>query len=184
MSERDPANQRERWLWEHLDPAGPASDEPCPSNLELAAFVDGRDAEQDRRRLETHLASCRDCLEAVIDATAGRSLEVPPAPQALVAAARTLVPTGAPASGPTAPDATSGPGLWFPWFLVSRWGLIAAASVAVCVLGYLAGEAASSPVGGSSPDVVSEMTFGVIDGSEPDELDLQMLQLALGEVSP
>lgn len=42
---------------------------PCPTEMDLAAFVLGRLGEDQRRRIQDHLVTCTGCLDAVAHAT-------------------------------------------------------------------------------------------------------------------
>ena len=40
---------------------------PCPDEVRLASFSDGRATAEDQHEIEAHLAECRDCLDALLD---------------------------------------------------------------------------------------------------------------------
>ncbi|WP_291990410.1 zf-HC2 domain-containing protein, partial [Luteitalea sp.] len=68
---------------------------PCPSDLELALFVEGTLPPDSRDRMVTHLAECDDCREVVATVVAARAVDdlSAPAPAAAPAAAAPAPPT-------------------------------------------------------------------------------------------
>jgi anti-sigma factor RsiW len=152
-------------------------DEPgsCPDPIELAAYLDGRCDERQLVTVETHLAACGTCLAAVRDARElALSADRPDVPASVLDAARELV---QPAPRPHRESAVVLPSLW----PLARWGLAAAASIAVCVAGYLIGTG-TSRADRHAGELTADLTFGVIGSSdEDDDLDLVMLALAMQE---
>ena len=151
----------EQLLWQQFADMLPARPSACPSALELAAWVDGRATGSDARTLETHLALCGVCREAVAGIrreradVAGRLIV---APANVVAAAKTLVETAPPSSGLRIAD----------WLRVGGWGMAAVASIAICVVGYQVGSGRPMlDIAATDEILFSEMSFGLFDG--PDE---------------
>lgn len=72
----------------------PALESPCPSQEELAAYLDGRLRCRERREIEAHLAECAGCRAAIIELRhILRALTAEPAavPAAVLRAARNIV---------------------------------------------------------------------------------------------
>lgn len=134
-------------LWARVRPV--PQDRLCPGSLELAAYIDGRLEAAPSEAVEAHLAACQSCLDAVGEA---RSLSFEPAPPAVVERARALVGLAGPRLGGLARVGRA-----------VAWPMAAAASIAVCVVGYRVGAGAAA-VGGQAGDAaLAEMTFGVFE---------------------
>ena len=151
----------EQLLWKQFADMLPARPGPCPPALELAAWVDGRAAGPDLDAVETHLAECGICREAVAGLrqaradVAGRLIGVP---DNVVAAAKTLIETGPARTALRITD----------WLQVGGWGMAAAASIAICVVGYQVGSGRPMLDTVATEEILlSEMSFGLLDG--PDE---------------
>ncbi len=158
----------EQLLWKQFSDVLPARPGPCPPALELAAWVDGRATGPDAQAVETHLAQCGNCREAVAGIrragadVAGSLIGVP---ANVIAAAKTLIETVPPSSGPRISD----------WLQVGGWGMAAAASIAICVVGYQVGSGRPMLDTVATDEILlSEMSFGLFDG--PDEGLLSTLQ--------
>ena len=67
------------------------SKESCPTDEELAAYIDGKLGRADRKRITEHLASCEDCYAIYMGALRFQ-LESEPADDAAAAAARNVLP--------------------------------------------------------------------------------------------
>ncbi len=164
----DSQSRDEQLLWKQFADLLPVPTATCPPALELAAWVDGRAVGSDAETVETHLARCGDCRQAVAairqarpDA-AGRLVV---APARVVAAAKMLVGTAPARTGLRIAD----------WLQVGGWGMAAAASIAICVVGYQVGSGRPTPDTAAADDVLlSEMSFGLFDG--PDEGFLPTLE--------
>src|SRR5262245_34980007 len=88
MSDHDPIDPLERKLWERF--AGlPGPPGACPSELELAAYLDGRLADAARDEVEAHLVLCAECREAVSEARSDEAL--PFVSAAVIESAKALV---------------------------------------------------------------------------------------------
>lgn len=166
MTDADSISDGERlWAMVRREPAGGA----CPDAMDLAGYVDRRLDDARREEIEAHLAGCVPCLEAVAET---RSLVCEPAPRELVDRARGLVEPRV---------------LHWPRAAAARrrvaWPLAAAASVAVCVLGYRIGVSAFA--GGPPSDaMLAEMTFGVFGAADAEGLAWEFLPMAPREDSP
>jgi anti-sigma factor RsiW len=149
MAHADGNNNRDQRLWRQYADGAAAAQGACPDPDDLAAWLDGR--LDDTEPIETHLADCVACREAVAELREwGTDGKLPMAPPHVLAAARGLV------RGPVVE------GRWnFQTHLarVAGWSLAAAASIAVCVAGYRVGWSVS---GGAAPQLVThEVTFGL-----------------------
>lgn len=192
-SDRPQHDARDRLLWQRFsavrDDAGPV----CPSPEDLAAMIDAPPTGDERAAIERHLAACSTCRETIADVRgliAAQAAAPITAPPDVIARARALVD---PITGPVAAPAPTRPRLdgmrLIPsWLLpprldlaaIGRWGLSAAASVVVCLLGYQSGSR-SSAVTTPETDLVTEFTFGVgLDG--PTDLDLLLAESEEGGV--
>ncbi len=148
----------EQLLWQQFADMLPTRPGACPSALELAAWVDGRATGPEVQAVETHLAGCGVCRETVVWIRQARgdvagSLIV--APANVVAAAKMLIETGPARIGLRIAD----------WLQVGGWGMAAAASIAICVVGYQVGSGRPM-LGTAATDeiLLSEMSFGLFDG--------------------
>ncbi len=147
----------EQLLWKQFADMLPARPAACPPALELAAWVDGRAAGPDLDAVETHLAECGVCRELVRLARAEVAGGLG-APASVVAAAKTLV---APTPARPALRITD-------WLQVGGWGMAAAASIAICVVGYQVGSGRPMLDTVATEEILlNEMSFGLLDG--PDE---------------
>ncbi len=153
----DSQSRDEQLLWKQFADMLPARPGPCPPALELAAWVDGRAAGPDLEAVETHLAACSICREAVAGIrqahadVAGSLIGVP---ANIIAAAKTLIETAPPSSGPRIAD----------WPQVVGWGMAAAASIAICVVGYQVGSGRPMLDNVATDEILlSEISFGLLD---------------------
>ncbi len=169
MNSHEPANDDGRQLWRRIDGALPREPSACVSPLELAGFADDRLSDQDRQAVEGHLADCGACREALLD-IAGADREarafVPPS---VIDAAKGLV-------GRSRDDAGR-------WILGTIGALgAAAASIAICFVGYRVGSAWYGPDEILAEEaLLSEMSFGLLASGEP---DLDLLADAFEEMTP
>ncbi len=154
----DSQSRDEQLLWKQFADMLPARPGPCPPALELAAWVDGRATGPDAEAVETHLAECAVCRELVRMARAEDTGRIG-APAGVIAAARMLV-----ASAPARPER----GLRLAdWLQVGGWGMAAAASIAICVVGYQVGSGRPMLDTAAIDEVLlSEMSFGLLDGPD------------------
>ena len=156
MTNDQPHPDDERRLWAQCAAARPAARSACPPAIELAAWIDGRAAGPERDMVEAHLAQCAECREAVGGirlAREGVADSLAGAPERVKEAARMLV--GASLEPREGRLHLAG------WQTIGRWGMAAAASVAICVAGYRAG--GSWPAAAGADEVVLvEMSFGLL----------------------
>lgn len=71
---------------------------PCPSDLDLARFVEGTLASEARTLMVAHLAECDDCREVVATVVAAQDVDAVPAPVPAPVPAATLAASGGPAA--------------------------------------------------------------------------------------
>ncbi len=165
---RDTQSRDEQLLWEQFADMLPARPAACPPALELAAWLDGRTTPTDVEAVETHLAECGVCREAVAgfrQARADVADRLIGVPANVIAAAKTLIDTAPARTGPRITD----------WLQVGGWGIAAAASIAICVVGYQVGSGRPMLDAAAIDEILlSEMSFGLLDG--PDEGLLPTLQ--------
>lgn len=90
-------NMDERELWSALrrtSSSGPARPGKCPSQAELACWLDGTASADLAERIDIHLSACPECLAAISEIRgllrSGRPVLVP---GEVLEAARSLVPT-------------------------------------------------------------------------------------------
>ncbi len=153
----DSRSRDEHLLWKQFADMLPARPGPCPPALELAAWVDGRAAGPDAQAVETHLAACGICREAVAgirQARADVAGSLIGVPANVIAAAKTLVEPVPARSGLRIAD----------WLQVGGWGMAAAASIVICVVGYQVGSGRPMLDTAATDDILlSEMSFGLLD---------------------
>jgi anti-sigma factor RsiW len=118
----------------------------CPSELELAAYADGRASEAEAVRIEAHLALCAKCLEGVIQARQ-LAAATPAAPSQLTSRAKALVAGWRPTS------------VRRRWRTVASWAAAAAAAGALGFAGLRAGTAASKARQEAAASVGTELSF-------------------------
>ncbi|MHC4414667.1 MAG: zf-HC2 domain-containing protein [Planctomycetota bacterium] len=169
----------EHELWRLYSAAAPPVTGECPSLIDLAAYIDRRASESQRRAIEAHLAQCSGCLKAVGEIglrPADRHDPSAPAPPSVIESAKALVPGPACARHSyrfRLPDTG--------WPAMARWSATAAASIAICFVGYQAGSRSLAPQ--ESTALVGEMSFGVLSPPNGDEPELDRFALALEEAS-
>jgi len=129
MNEKRPENNGERDLLRRFSRAVRQAAGPCPGELALAAYVDGLASESDGERIETHLAACPSCLDAVVEARQLATAAAAQAPARVAARAEALV------------TARRALGLPRTWRRAASWAAAAAAAVAVGFGGLRAGSA-------------------------------------------
>ena len=182
MNSPDSSNFSEKQLWRRFAGERGAPAGACPSAGDLAAYLDGRLGKDERDAMESHLAACRTCLAAarevrsLLDAQ-GETLIAPP--QSVIDAARALV--AAPSRPATVP-AQRGFRL-ADWRPAARWGLTAAASIAICFVGYHVGESVFAVRGAAEDQLIAEISFGVLDPQSEREIDAELFAFGFGEVS-
>lgn len=156
----------EQSLWERYARGLPAP-AACPPVIDLAAWLDGG-AGAGPEAVETHLAECGVCREAV----AGIRLEraevagrVVVAPAGVLAAAKMLVETR---RGPAASRRGLRLADWLaPAIGPGRWGMAAAASIAICFVGYRVGSGRPMLDTVTTDDLLlAEMSFGLLNGGD------------------
>ncbi len=166
MSTTDGHEHHERYehgLWRRFVAAAElqqAGGRDCP---DLASWLDGRASEAESERVESHLAGCAVC-RAAVELTRAMDAEatLPAAPPQVVEAARVLVAAAAISQAPT------GSMRIVDWMAVRRvagWSLAAAASLAVCLVGYRIG--VGMPAGGSEDVDRSLALFGMDEALQP-----------------
>jgi len=157
---RDSQFSDEQLLWKQFAAALPQRPSPCPTLLELAAWIDGRATGPDAEAAETHLARCAGCRELVRQARADVAGRIG-VPAGVVEAARMLVATG------SAPMGTERGMRLADWLQFGGWGMAAAASIAICVVGYQVGSGRPMlDTAATDAILLSEMSFGLLDGSD------------------
>lgn len=161
----------------HTDPT--PGDGGCPSLMELAAYLDGRPT-GDSAAVEAHLESCARCLAAVHDVRETLAEQPEALPPDVLERACSLVVEREPVLVLGSADR----GWWRRGGLVAagRWAAAIAACVAVCVAGYRVGTSATTPA--ASADLAVELSFGLLDGSDPDQLERELFALMAREVQP
>jgi predicted anti-sigma-YlaC factor YlaD len=166
-------NLDEQKLWSALRlpaPSRPARPGKCPSQAELACWLDGTASAELAERIDTHLTACPECLAAISEVRGllrgGRPVLVPPE---VLAAGRSLV----------APDVAGARGWKRRLMPAMRWAAAVAAAVVVGYCGYLAGGQTWRYRDAAEAAVVAEASFGI---SEPaahapaDDLDELLLE--------
>ena len=154
---RDSQFSDEQSLWKQFAAALPQRPSPCPPILELAAWIDSRATGSDAEAAEMHLAECAGCRELVRPAHAEVAGRIG-APAGVVEAARMLVATG------SAPVETGRGMRLADWLQFGGWGMAAAASIAICVVGYQVGSGRPMLDTAATDEIMlSEMSFGLLD---------------------
>lgn len=137
---RETQSRDEQKLWERYArslPIGPAT---CPPAIELAAWIDGRAADSGAEAVEMHLAACSVCRAAVAAIRLRPAVREP-----RLRFADWLAPSLAP----------------------GRWGLAAAASIAMCFAGYSIGAGRTTLDAVTTDEILlREMSFGLLNGSD------------------
>ena len=156
MTNDQPHPDDERRVGAQFARANPGARAACLPPMGLAAWIDGRATGPERDMIEAHLAQCAECREAVGGIRLARKAvagSLVGAPERVKEAARMLV--GA------SPDSRERRLHLAGWQTIGRWGVAAAASVAICVAGYRAG--GSWPAAAGADEVVLvEMSFGLL----------------------
>ena len=157
-------------LWRRFRQPSAAGDNPCLSDQQLAAYLDGQMTAAEAVAVERHLLACRACLSAVGELrellAAGQPAML--APAEVVQAASALAP--APPAGASAGrrSAAARPGvLW----RLTRWAATAAAGVALAYAGYQTGGATWQYRDARDAAAVSEASLGSADASAADQPD-------------
>jgi anti-sigma factor RsiW len=150
--------------------------ESCPSQMELAGYLDNRLADVDRRRLEDHLAICDECLEMVCEARTLLDVTgTPDVPASVAAQAKAL----------RRPSPTTRQHQHGPLRFVGEWGLAAAAAIVLCFLSYQAGTRSGEAPATGADELISVVSFGALDPNTGFELELELESVLLAqEVSP
>ena len=179
MDTPEPTNQAERKLWQRYVAARGDTPSECVSSEQLAAYLDARLDEGERTVVEDHLAECAACREAVRDVRSiGLSTTIPLVPREVLESARGLV-------GRRTRPAEESRRRWriADWRAAGGWGLGAAASIAICFVGYQAG--AGFGLGRTIADerLLSEVSFGLLSTAAPGP-DFEMVTIMLGEATP
>ncbi len=152
----DQHNPADEQLWRRAGVPDCAQATACPGQLGLASYLDGRLSADEIAKTEAHFAECGACRETVADA------------RLIAAAMREQANTH------------GRPSLIHRWRLV-RWPVAAAASIAICVVGYRAGVAYAGTTDSLPDQLASQMTFGVFDLSGEDSGELELIAAVLTE---
>jgi len=157
-----------------------------PSLMDLAAFLDGRIDDSQRRAIERHLTECPMCREAAHDFQQARAEEDQPlvfVPPQVIASAMALV--NEPHSlHPAHHQSRRGSTIWMT---AVRRGAAVAAVVAICFTGHWVGSAMSAgrtntTTGQDSLD--DAMSFGLVDSTnEQSGGESDLFALALTEAA-
>jgi hypothetical protein len=177
------ATRDERALWLRVGPAMAGGTGDCPTDLELAAHLDGHDRAGGRPRVESHVASCAACLAAVDEIRGLLADEtVVLVPDAVIAAARGLVPEEASLTSGMPPESShefeprgSGRGGVRRW---AQWGTAVAASVVVAIGGFHAGSRVTEADQSLADVLASELLFGLEGETGGSDLEFALLSLA------
>ena len=169
MNGHDPMSENRLWATYRSAPGSCAAGTAgCHSALDLAAYLEERLAVEAMERLESHLAACPACRSAVREARVLLTLAVDTAPDDVLARAREL-------------DAADPPIIRVSreriLARVGRWGFAAAASLAVCVVGYQSGAGVTDPA--DTALTADALTLGLFGVDEDGASALTLL--ALGE---
>ncbi len=183
-----PDNPGDQQLWrrtaEALSSAAPV---PPPADTDdggdlgdLAAFVDGRADQETRRRVETLLAADPVWRETIAELRLARQSADPrslTAPNAVVHRAK-----GAHAGITTM--GRSGDHRQSVIARLARLSVAAAASLAVCAIGYQVGSSTPASEMIDDDEVVSAMSFGLLDPANDDTTALDLLAINTEEAGP
>jgi hypothetical protein len=185
MNQHDANQPDDNALWrqwrDHLGRSGssaPTVDE-CPSALELAAFVDGRCDQATVARIESHAINCLVCaaLTADVKAIEEAICHTPPfVHPRMLERARGLV----------ADSSDSVPAISRRLTLAGAiregtgWGVAAAAAIAIGLGGYQLGQATGPGSRVSEAQVVTAMSFGLLDDSRSQDEPLIVLTSSTG----
>ena len=175
--EKNPTGER---LWQRAVPMGPALSAACPGQLHLASYLDGRLSAAEVESIEAHLAACRECREATVDAriiVAAAARSRPVAPERVIESAQALV-SAVPVHPPARAQSRASSGL--KWRM-ARWPAAAAAAVAICVFGYRTGMASTASTDLRLDQLATEMSFGVFDPLDEDHGEIELIAALLTE---
>jgi anti-sigma factor RsiW len=154
----------------------------CPPLDDLARYLDGCCAEDERDRIDLHLAQCPACMELVRDirADAGETDAMIFVPPQVIERAMALV------ANDVSQDMQPRLAGRMPLIVVLRRGAAIAASIAIGALGYQIGgsmtpsqHAAASVKATASDDVF----FGLIDSGDQNQMSNELFGFDLGETS-
>ena len=176
MSVDDQTNPTDERLWQSAAPMEPTFTAACPSQMELASYLDGRLSATAVESVEAHLAACRECREAVADARLIVS-SAARAPERVIESAQALV-SAVPIHRPVQAKNRSSFGL--KWRM-ARWPAAAAASIAICVFGYRTGMASTASTDLRLDQLATEMSFGVFDPPDEDAGEIELIAALLTE---
>ncbi len=170
----------------HPEPAhnGSSAPPPCPSLADLAAYLDGLTTPSEQDAIDIHLTQCSDCLITIQEI---RQMHhewdeaTPFVPPTVIEAAQNLI------QSPTLPVSESRSYAFQLWISPGRRILAAAATIAICLVGYRLGLhsiqfSEISQVSNTSDDLLEEMSFGVLSSSE--SLSSDLYALSFSENSP
>ena len=185
-----PDNPGDQQLWrraaEALSSAAPV---PPPADTDdggdlgdLAAFVDGRADQETRRRVETLLAAdpvWRETIAELRLASPNADPATLTAPKAVVRRAKSAHDTMAMVSRDS--DRDHAPSVIAR---LARFSVAAAASIAVCAIGYQVGSSTSTTDVSADDELVSAMSFGLFDPAIDDATALDLLAINTEEAGP
>ena len=179
MDTPEPTNKADRELWQQYVTARGDTSSECVSSLQLAAYLDGRLDQDEQADVEDHLAQCTTCREAVGDVRSGRfATTIPLVGRDVLESAKSLV------RRRTRP-ADEGRRRWrvTEWRAAGGWGLAAAASIAICFVGYQVGAEFGLNHAIADDQLLSEVSFGLLSTAELGP-DLELVTIMLGETTP
>ena len=145
MDPRDQQDAEDRRLWGAAR-RGARTAGPCPDANDLAAWLDGRADQAAAERIESHLAVCPACVQAIGELrqlSQGGAMFVPPQ---VLARAKALVPA----------RGRSG-----VWLRAGRWAAAAAAAAVVSLAGWQAGSATVHARRTVDSQAAAQLSFGL-----------------------
>ncbi|MFG0251735.1 MAG: anti-sigma factor family protein [Phycisphaerales bacterium JB038] len=179
MAERTDHNPNEHQLWRrYAEGLGPLS-EPCPTELELAAYLDGRLPSAETAWMEGHLALCPTCVETVLEmrTLSGDEAAAFIAPAESLERARALVRD----PGPQREMYRAAVRHWLGpnWALWGQRAAAAVAGLALCVVGYRVGSTPSAAGLQAEHEkaLLTQVSFGLYGVDEGVDENLLPLEL-------
>jgi anti-sigma factor RsiW len=179
MAERTEHNPNEIQLWRQYADGLEPSNRACPTDLELAGYLDGRLGDAGQSRVEAHLADCPACLEAVLEARALLEADAAGfiAPAEAVRRAQSLVPGSS--QEQDVYRAAVRPWLAPSWTLWGQRTAAAVAGLALCLVGFRVGSMPSGAALQAEHEqlFLSEASFGLYGVNEGVDENLLPLEL-------